>query len=101
MRRSHRKPATFNPSQLPGPVVKMPLGPQVVKSFGNGIRSISRLIHPEVSNPVRFGSQGVKVPLTYRPKRLKDVRSPVAPEDFTGVTVRSHLGAFDYMYAIS
>jgi len=64
----------------------------VVKSFGKGIRLMSVLIHPEVSNAARFESHGVKTPFTSRPKTLIEVRGPVAPAGVTGLPLRSTVG---------
>jgi hypothetical protein len=81
-RRSHRWPATFNPSQLL-PVV---IGPQDVKSFGSGILDSRRVTQPELSMAIRFGS---------RPNRFVVVRSPVAPAGLTGLPARSTVGLFE------
>ena len=56
--------------------MKIMLGPHVVKSLGCGMRLMSRLIQPEVSNALRLVSQGVKAPLTSRPNTLKEVTGP-------------------------
>src|SRR2546422_1014049 len=96
MRRSHRCPATFRPSHegastaAAAPPAALKAGPQLVKSFGSGIRAINRWTHPEGSNTGLFGS---------RPNTLNDCRSPVAAAGLTGLPATSTVGLFDMRLA--